>query len=264
VTFAAPLISRPHGVWQVGLAWEAQTYGREPAALREERLTGDIGLATWLTPNRRISVDAGLDSWTRLAGRTDRTVHLTAALEQRLFDDRVLAEASLSRWIGVGSTPAFTAASIDISARNRRDPGPLVAIVRAGASVASDQAPLALWSGAGEGRSRAPLLRAHSLLDDGRIDGPVFGRRLAHATVEGQHWLRWPRLVRIGGAVFADAAAAGGRPPFARGHAFQVDAGAGLRVRVPGRSGLFRVDYARGLRDGAHAWIIGWQGEVGS
>jgi len=38
-----------------------------------------------------------------------------------------------------------------------------------------------------------------------------------------------------------------------------VDAGAGLRIRIPGISSSLRIDYARGLRDGAHAWTIGWQ-----
>jgi hypothetical protein len=56
-----------------------------------------------------------------------------------------------------------------------------------------------------------------------------------------------------------DTAGADDRLSFVHGRAFQVDAGIGLRVRVPGRSGVFRVDYARGLRDGARAWVIGWQ-----
>jgi hypothetical protein len=259
MTFAAPLLSKPRGVWRVGLAWEAQTYGPQLDTVREERLTGDFGLSSWLTPNLKASLGGGFDNWTRMSGQRDRTVHITSAIEQRLFDDRFAAELSASRWAGLGGSAGFTLVSLDGSIRNRRDPGPLVAIARAGVSATSAQSPLALWSGAGEGRSRAPLLRAHTLLHDGRIDGDVFGRRLAHATVEAQHWLRWPTLVRVGAAAFTDAAAAGRRPAFAQGRAFQVDAGVGLRVRVPGRSGVFRVDYARGLRDGAHAWVIGWQ-----
>lgn len=259
MTFAAPLLSKPRGVWRVGLAWEAQTYGPELQSVREERLSGDLGLSSWVTPNLKASLGGGFDAWTRMTGRTDRTLHITAGVEQRLLDDRFAAELSASRWAGLAGSPGFTLVSLDGSIRNRRDPGPLVAMARAGVSATSAEAPLALWSGAGEGRSRAPLLRAHTLLHDGRIDGSVFGRRLAHATVEAQHWLRWPRLVRVGAAAFTDAAASGNRTAFAQGHAAQVDAGVGVRIRVPGRSGVFRIDYARGLRDGVHAWVIGWQ-----
>jgi predicted double-glycine peptidase len=257
--FAAPMLSKPHGVWRVGLSWEAQTYGPQAASVREERLSGSIGLSSWVTPNLRASLAGGIDGWRRASGDTSRALQVTAGLEQRLFDDRVAVDMSVAHWAGIGGSDGFTFASLDATARNRRDPGPLVAIVRAGVSATSADAPLALWSGAGEGRSRAPLLRAHTLLHDGRIDGPVFGRRLAHATVEAQHWLPRPTLVRLGGALFADTAAANGRPAFAGGRGLQFDTGVGLRVRVPGRSGVFRVDYARGLRDGTRAWVVGWQ-----
>jgi hypothetical protein len=68
--------------------------------------------------------------------------------------------------------------------------------------------------------------------------------------------------VHIGGALFTDAAAAGHRPAFtAPGRTLLVDAGAGLRVRVPGRAGAFRIDVVRGLRDSARALMIGWTSE---
>ena len=66
-------------------------------------------------------------------------------------------------------------------------------------------------------------------------------------------------LVRIGAAAFVDAAAASHRSPDSIGYPLQVDAGAGLRVRLPGIPSALRIDYARGLRDGAYAWTIGWQ-----
>jgi hypothetical protein len=202
-----------------------------------------------------------MDAWSRMSGANDRTLHVSGAIEQRLANDHVALRLSAGRWAGIGRAPAFGTAAFDASARNRRSPGPLVLMASAGVNTVSSNAPLAVWSGAGEGRSRTPLLRAHSLLRDGRIDGPVFGRRLAHATVEAQHWLEKPGFVRIGGVAFLDAAAAGRRPAFSRGLSMQVDAGLGLRVQVPGRSGFFRVDYARGVRDGSHAWIVGWQRE---
>jgi len=264
VLFAAPLISGPRGVWRVGLSWDAQTYGAESSVpVREERLQGHVGLSSWLSANIRASASAGLDSWTRPGAPIDgiTTLRLAGELEQRLLTDRLALQLSLAHWFGVADAAGFGSASADLSFRSRRDPGALVAIARAGGSAATTDAPLALWSGAGEGRSRGPLLRAHTLLRGGRIDGPVFGRRLAHATLEVQHWLRRPALLRVGGALFTDAAVAGQRPAFAQGRPFQIDSGVGLRVRVPGRSGVFRVDYTRGLRDGARAWLVGWQAQ---
>ena len=59
-------------------------------------------------------------------------------------------------------------------------------------------------------------------------------------------------------AAFVDAAASAKRMDRARGLSRHVDAGAGLRVRVPGAPGMLRADYAHGLRDGADAWTVGW------
>ncbi|MGH9349080.1 MAG: hypothetical protein ACRD26_17630, partial [Vicinamibacterales bacterium] len=74
-------------------------------------------------------------------------------------------------------------------------------------------------------------------------------------------WWRASSAVAVGGAVFVDAArtARGASPAGLGPHArIDVDAGAGFRMALPGRSGLFRVDIARGLRDGRHAVSISW------
>jgi hypothetical protein len=258
--FAAPLVAGPRGVWRVNLAWESQAYGPDaPTLVREKHLLGEAALSSWLTASLRAEASIGIDTWTRVDGTVDRTAHFTGTIDHRLLSDRVATQASVATWLGFGAAPGFSAASVDAGYRSRLDPGPLVTLIRGGISTVSNDAPLALWSGAGEGRGRGPLLRAHALLHDGRIDGSVFGRSLVHATAELQHWTNRPRLVRIGGAVFADTAVAGRRPTFATGHAFQFDTGAGLRLRVPGRSGVLRIDWAHGLRDGADAWVVGWQ-----
>jgi hypothetical protein len=80
-----------------------------------------------------------------------------------------------------------------------------------GVQRVSDNAPLWLWPGAGDGHARAPLLRAHPLLDDGIIDmtgRSAFGRTIESATLEGQRWFERPALVRLGVAAFADMAIA--------------------------------------------------------
>jgi hypothetical protein len=128
---------------------------------------------------------------------------------------------------------------------------------RAGLDVAGEGAPLALWQGAGTGQGRDLLLRAHPLLHDGIIRGGVFGRTVAHG---GAEWRRWTPLrrapVRIAPAIFIDTARAARALPGADTR-WRIDAGAGLRVAVPG-SGVIRIDVAHGLRDGAAALSVGW------
>ena len=131
-----------------------------------------------------------------------------------------------------------------------------VLLARAGVDTAGARTPLALWPGAGLGHARSVLLRAHPLLENGTIAGEVFGRRLYHA---GSEWRRWfkprLRLVSFAPAIFVDAARAGKR--FQPGDAWHADAGAGVRIAVPG-TGVLRVDVAKGLRDGKTVFSIGW------
>ncbi len=262
VTFSAPMVHRPHGVWQVGLDWQQQAYGAPDGPhIDDTRLAGDVGLRTWLTPQLNAEVTAGVDAWTLDEPGSFRSMHLTGALEHRFFSDRLSARVAAGRWMPLGAA-AFATLDTDLSVRSSRDPRPLVVVARGGVSLASAAAPRALWSGAGDGRGRAPLLRAHALLHEGRIDGPAFGRTLAHGTAEVQHWLRRPALVHVGGALFTDAAAAGHRPTSSMPlRTLLIDGGVGLRMRVPGQSGAFRIDYVRGLRDSARAWTIGWTSE---
>ena len=258
VQFAAPRLSTPRGVWRVGLSWDAQTYGSAETNVREEHTRGELGLASWIRPNLQMTLVAGLDDWGRTGGLNAKTVSVGGEIERRLFDDHVTARASAQRWVGLRSD-GFVTASSSVSVTSSPDPAAFVLLGRIGAEVATAGSPLALWSGAGEGRARGPLLRAHPLLEDGRIEGPVFGRRVAHTSVETQHWFRRPALLRVAAAAFVDAAAASHRSPASSGDPFQVDAGAGVRLRMPGIPSALRIDYARGLRDGAYAWTIGWQ-----
>jgi hypothetical protein len=101
-------------------------------------------------------------------------------------------------------------------------------------------------------------LRAHPLLDGGIVRGRVFGRTLAHATIERQSWPWRQGPLEIGWALFID-----GAKPWGTGRPGQVpwnvDGGAGLRARVPGMKSYLRMDVAKGLADGALAGSIAWR-----
>jgi hypothetical protein len=177
-----------------------------------------------------------------------RAPSVGGTVDRRLLDDRVSLFVSASRWFP-SDARAFAAGSLGATFRSSREPSGWVVEAQTGVDAADAHAPLALWSGAGTGRARPRLLRAHPLLDGGIIDGAVFGATVRYATAEAQRWLARPSLVRLAIAGFVDAASA------SRG---EVDAGVGVRLRVPGRDGVLRVDYARGLRDGANALTVGW------
>jgi hypothetical protein len=114
-----------------------------------------------------------------------------------------------------------------------------------------------VWPGAGLGHARSVLLRAHPLLEDGAIDGEIFGRRLGHGGVEIERWLG-TRPVRVALVAFADFARVG-QAMASNGRRGQIDVGGGVRVALPGQSSVLRLDVARGLLDGSIAVSLGWQ-----
>jgi hypothetical protein len=134
------------------------------------------------------------------------------------------------------------------SSRTRR--GRVYRAMLGGAFTTADTPP-DLWFGGDTGHARTALLRAHPLLEDGALRSDRLGRRLLQATLEAQQWWRGPAGIGAAAAVFADAADVARRlQPGARG---DVDVGVGARLTVPGLAGVFRIDVARGLRDGATA-----------
>ena len=117
---------------------------------------------------------------------------------------------------------------------------------------------MAVWEGAGTGLGRAGLLRAHPLLDDGVLTGPVFGRRVARGTIEYARPVGQALARALSIAAFADAAQAWRRQDGLGQSRLYVDAGVGLRVRIPGRAEVLRIDIAHGLRGGGATASVSW------
>ena len=120
-------------------------------------------------------------------------------------------------------------------------------LVIAGASLAGDDAPLALWPGAGSTLAREALLRAHVLRRDGRIEGEAFGRRLTFGTLEYAHPVGGSRGAKLQAAAFADVARASKRAGSLPATPLLVDIGIGMRIQAPATNGVIRVDVARSL-----------------
>jgi hypothetical protein len=244
------------GVWRVDGSWQSDTFAGTSSQIVESRAHGGLTMSDWVSGRLRYSLSTGIDGWS--TGR--KAASIGGALEHTAFDDRVRVTIDATDWAPITGGAAFHSIGARASMRTSTTTEGWVLRGSLGVERVSDAAPLALWPGAGEGQARAPLLRAHPLLDDGVVDltdKAVFGRALAFATAEIQRWLEKPSLVRLGVAGFADVARAsrqadGGQTPV------QIDLGMGLRIKIPGTPGVLRADVARGLRDGAHALTIGW------
>jgi hypothetical protein len=257
VDFAAPRTAKLPGIWRVDASWESESYviDRDTTALATSRLHGGLAVGDWLTGNVRYAVSAAIDAWDGA-----KAPSVGVEIERRIANDRVAITAAATSWLPVFTGQQFSSTGARVRYISRANPRRWILRTAAGVDRASDGAPMPLWPGAGEGRARMPLLRAHPLLNGGAIAvsrSSAFGRTLSYATVEGQRWFDRPMLPRVGVAAFADLARASRSINGVRGVA-QVDVGGGLRMRVPGSDGVLRVDVAHGMRDGRNALTFGW------
>lgn len=250
---ALPTGGRHAGLWRVGTSRDEQTY-LATTPMRERRRRSEISVGDWVTADLRVEAGAAVDSWD---GRGD-FVSLGGGVRSQSARDRWTLGAASATWRSTGAAAAFTTVALSVVWRPSAPESEGPWLVDAGLSGASHSAPLALWNGAGTGEGRDPLLRAHPLLQDGVVTGPVFGRRLAHLTVERRQWAWRAGPLRCGWALFVDAAGAAQGARDVDG-AWQVDAGAGLRVGLPGLGGCWRLDVAHGLVDGETAVSIAQQ-----
>jgi hypothetical protein len=243
---SAPRVLGLPGLVTVEAMWDEQTYrtGSGPARrdtadpVRERWRHASLSLDNWWTADLRAAVTLGVDEWSG----SGRRFALSGNVDRRFAGDRVSLGARLAGWTPSAAQPAFAAATIRASARNRpAGAGPLVRL-DVSYDIVTEGAPLALWPGAGTGLGRTPLLRAHPLLRDGVIEGSAFGRRLFRAGLEAQVSIASIGPLGVRGAAFVDSvrvAARAASPP-----STFVDLGAGLRIQLPWKGSALRVDVA--------------------
>jgi hypothetical protein len=237
------------GIVVVEAMGERQTYD---AGIRQSRRRMSFAWSDWATHWLRWQGSVATD-------RFDGVRHLSAegSLDLRLFRDRlaVIAEAG-HWWQGDGPGP-FSSGGLRLAWRSTADDTRPTFMLSSQAHFVTREAPLALWPGAGHGSGRAPLLRAHPLLNDDVLNGPAFGRQLVQATAEGV-WPLWSVMGnRVASATFVDVARAW-RPMAQRADAgWLADIGVGVRIRPLGMPGLIRLDVAHGLRGGGIRWSVG-------
>jgi hypothetical protein len=231
------------GVWSVHGLWEREqfTAATLPAV---ERSGGFVEWSNWISSAVRVSVDLGAEDWDAIGsvGRSRIDVRTLSS------GGRVDVRGGVEIWRGSG---AFSRADVSLASSSSTTRHGPVFVARAGAATGSVSLPPTLWFGGDTGVTRQTLLRAHPLVEDGGLQVGQLGRSLLHASGEAQHW--WTvGIARIAAALFVDAARTAKRfDGSARG---DVDAGIGLRLALPGESGILRADVATGLAHGATRW----------
>jgi hypothetical protein len=263
VTLEVPAPRGRPGIWRVEGFWERQAYAGEappsadgamlPLVIREERRRSSLSFSDWISSTVRLEAGAALDKF------SGRGSHLSfeGAVEALPAGDRLALTARIAHWTSLDRGRPFVAGDLlALWSPNQVDEGGWFG--RAGVSRASSGSPLAHWPGAGTGRGREPLLRAHPLLDDGVVTGRAFGRTLAHAGVERRSWAWTTKSLRLGWALFVD-----GAKPWdgmrSEGVPFQVDGGLAVRLAGLGTRGEVRVTAAHGFKDGSSAVTVGWE-----
>lgn len=231
------------GVWGVHAFSERQPFN-SPLLPRAERTGARLGTSDWLTARLRWSAVAGVDEW---AGGT-RHGALGAGLRFMSLDDRIDARIGADAWPG---RAGFATGQMEARARSSTNLRGVVFMAAAAVQGASRRTPLDLWWAGDTGHVRTTLLRAHPVLDQGRLRVDRLGRTFIHGSLEAQRWWIIAGPVRAAAAAFGDIGRTGRR--FEGGARGDVDLGLGARVAVTGMPGIFKVDVAKGVRDGATA-----------
>ena len=229
------------GVWSVQAYTERQPFTASEVAAAEQT-GGGVGVSNWIAPRWRWTIGAGVDEWAEVGTRG----RAAGALQFVSVDRRVEATLGADVWSGASS---FTVTDARVQARTSAERLGLILIASAGVETASRSTPLNLWPAGDTGHVRASLLRAHPVLDGGRLRVERLGRTFLHTSIEVQHWWRVAGPVRAAAAALIDIGRTAQRTG---GHAqTDADVGIGGRLAVPAIPGILRLDAAKGLRDGA-------------
>ncbi len=188
VSLAVPRFGGLPGIWRFEGSWEEQSYGfgASGTVVQQSRRRAGLSVSDWANADLRWEGSLGLDRWDERGSYAS----FGGAAERRAHGDRLALRADVEGWLGLAAGSPFAAGGLSAKWRSTISRRGSLWLGRLAFEATSRNAPLDLWSGAGLGHARRPLLRAHPLLREGIIDveGSVFGRYLVHGGVEFQEW----------------------------------------------------------------------------
>jgi len=234
------------GIWGVDAFTERQPFIDDASPVAHRR-GAHLGASLWSTHWMRTTVRGGAETWREIGefGLVGGGVRLMTP------DDRIDVRVELTRWFGTDGNPSFGTAEIGATVRSTIEHRGRVWIARGGTAAASTNTPADIWFAGDTGRARGVPLRAHPVIDGGKLDPQQIGRRIQYASGELQTWWAYRTKLQYGAAAFVDSARASQRLfPDAK---TDVDLGIGARFSAPGFGGVLRIDLAHGLRDGDDA-----------
>jgi hypothetical protein len=237
------------GVWTVEGLEEHQAFS-DPSLATAVRRRAHVGISDWATGRLRWHAGGGVDRWQDRGalGAAGVTVRLVTA------DERWSLGLGADLWLGKSK---FGAAGLAVRGRSSVTQRGTILVGWGGVQATSHAAPLDIWPSGDTGHARDSLLRAHPLIEKGRLDVERAGRSLVNGSIEVQHWRPSAGPARLGGAIFVDSAITARRR--SAGARVDVDAGIGARVGIARVPGVLRVDVAKGLRDGAAALSVSFE-----
>ena len=228
------------GIWGVDAEWEQQELTL-PGANALEHRAARISLADWATSAMRWELNGGLEH--RPGDGSYGVVGGGAMLATPR--DRLAVHVGSAAWVGA---TRFAVGQVSVAGRSSTERRGFVGLATGTFQAITAAAPLDVWLAGDTGHARSTLLRAHPLLDDGRLRVARLGRVLLHASAEGQHWWTLRGVLRVAAAIFLDTARTGSR---LEGPALRdIDVGTGARIAATGLPGTFRADLGKGVNDG--------------
>lgn len=243
----------------IGAVWKLSGFAaRETFAVGPLRITprwqrAAFQAADWISSSFGWTAAAGVERWPTAALTTERKFY-AGARGSFAAGSWLNVQVTAEGWMrGRGATRLSGRANITHAVSGGRID------LTGGAEGVHGVTPRFLWPGTGDGHIRRPLLRAHPLIHDGAIttkEGGLFARRLWYGTAEWSRSLARLGPATIDAALFTDGAYAK-QLLDGRGSDYQMDAGTGLRVRLLGGGPAFRIDIAKGVRDGRWAVTAG-------
>jgi hypothetical protein len=247
------------GVTAFSAMWERQHYdtalgGGAPLFVETRRRAG-LELSDWASSWIKWQAGGALDRFNEA-----NYFSADASLVARAPGNRFALRASAGSWLPVADGRRFATAGVRTALRSSADVTRPTLAVGAEYQRAGDAAPLAVWpsAGMGFGTERASPLRGHQLVEDGIVKGDVLGRRLVSGSIEYTQPVGSVRGATFSVATFVDAArATRPRAGFAAPPTY-VDAGVGLRIRLPGGLGGVRIDVGHRLGAGRTIVSAGW------